>query len=153
MPNWPNDDLKDQKETLTANRRSESKHNFATAISAPRASESRPEVIEVPHVKRWEGEPEPSTQMADEWRAKARAGDFGSVRIPMECYVGDPAECPRSTAAYAEACLVDLKLPVGREVNAEHRAAFPDLTDVEILATADMMKRKAAVMWLSLIHI
>ena len=136
-----------QKETLTANRRSESEQVFATTNSAPRASESRPEQIEVPHVKRWEGEPEPSTQTADEWRAKARAGDFGSVRIPMECYVGDPSECPRSTTAYSEACLIDLKLPVGGEVSAEHRAAFPDLTDVEILATADMMRRKATVMW------
>ena len=65
----------------------------------------------------------------------------------MECYVGDPSECPRSTTAYAEACLIDLKLPVGGEVKEEHRVAFPDLTDVEILATADMMRRKAAVMW------
>ena len=44
----------------------------------------------------------------------------------------------------------DLKLPTGKsvgEVSDEHRAAYPDLTDIELLAAADMIRRKAAVMW------
>jgi hypothetical protein len=34
----------------------------------------------IPHVKRWEGEPVPSVQVADEWRARAKAGNFSEVK-------------------------------------------------------------------------
>ena len=106
------------------------------------------EPVELPHVKRWEGEPEPSVATADLWRSRAKAGNFKEVKIPLECYVGGATECPRSGPEYANACLSDMHLPVpGGEVTDDHRKVFPDLTDVEIRAVADMISRKAAVMW------
>ena len=104
---------------------------------------------DVAHEKRWEGDPMPSTKVEDEWREKAKAERFAEVRIPMECCVVAPADCPRSSPEYAEACVVDLKLPSGgvETVTAEHRAAYPDLTDIELVATAYLIRRKAAVMW------
>ena len=103
---------------------------------------------DVAHVKRWEGDPMPSAKVEDEWRERSKAERFAEVRIPMECYVGTPAECPRSSPAYVEACVVDLKLPSGGidTVTAEHRAAYLDLTDIELVATAYLIRRKAAVM-------
>jgi hypothetical protein len=108
-----------------------------------------PEQDGVPHVKRWDGDPRPSVLVSDEWRAKAKDGKFAEVRIPMECYVGAPAVCPRSNAEYAEACVKDLMFPPGdiSTVTAEHRATYPDLLDIELVAAADMIRRKAAVMW------
>ena len=49
-----------------------------------RASESP----DLPHVKRWEGEPIPSVAVSDLWRSRAKAGNFKEVKIPLECYVG-----------------------------------------------------------------
>ena len=113
------------------------------------SSAEAPEQDGVPHVKRWDGDPKPSVQLADEWRAKAKDGMFAEVRIPMECYVGAPSVCPRSNAEYAEACVKDLKVPPGdiSTITAEHRATYPDLLDIELVAAADMIRRKAAVMW------
>ena len=34
-----------------------------------------------PHVKRWEGEPEPSVATADLWRNRAKAGNFKEVKM------------------------------------------------------------------------
>ena len=106
------------------------------------------EEFSIPHVKRWEGEPEPSVSVSDLWRSRAKEGLFAEVKIPLECYVGGVTECPRSGVDYSSACLVDLTLPpLGAEVTDEHRKAFPDLSDIEIQAVADMIGRKAAVMW------
>ncbi|NDD62505.1 MAG: hypothetical protein EBZ36_00750, partial [Acidobacteria bacterium] len=102
----------------------------------------------IPHVKRWEGEPVPSVQVADEWRARAKAGNFSEVKIPLECYVGGVTSCPRSSKEYSEACLLDMHLPLAEaEITDEHRKAFPDLQDIEIRAVSDLIFRKAAVMW------
>jgi hypothetical protein len=55
--------------------------------------------VDIPHAKRWDGEPEPTVEQADSWRALAKAGNFSEVKIPFRvlCWrrIQVPSERPR----------------------------------------------------------